>query len=296
MDQLTALRVFDRAAERGSFVAASRDLGLSASAVSKNIRELEEHLGARLFHRTTRRIALTEIGAVYLSHVRRVLEDLDEADAVVGAARGEVRGRLKVSAPMTFSLLTLSAVLPDFLVRHPGLQLDLHLDDRRVDLLKEGIDLALRATPSLEDSSLVARRIGTLQHVVCASAAYVQAHGVPQHPDELGSHRCVQFGLAAGHATWSFEREGQARSVAIHAAYRVNSSLAIRDALRAGYGVGRIPVRYVQDDLADGSLVAFLQDWSMPAVPMYAVYPSRRYLQPKVRAFLGFVEEILGTP
>lgn len=293
MDQLTALRVFHRVAERGSFVAAARDLGLSASAVSKNVKGLEAHLGARLFDRTTRRVALTEVGEVYLSRVGRVLEDLDEADALVSAVQGEVRGRLRVSAPLTFSLITLSEALPGFLTRHPGLALDLHLDDRRVDLLREGLDLALRATPSLEDSSLVARRLATLTHVVCASPAYVDAHGAPSDPAALADHRCVGFGLSAAPDAWTFLDGGAPRDVLIHPAYRVNSSFAVRDALRAGYGLGRIPARYVADDLETGRLVRVLEDWSTPPVPLYAVYPSRRYLQPKVRAFLDFVQGVL---
>ncbi len=294
MDRLTALTVFCRAAERGSFVAAARDLGLSSSAVSKNIKELEDHLRARLFHRTTRHIALTEVGEVYLSHVRRVLEGLEEADALVGSMHGEVRGRLRVSAPMTFSLLALSERIPAFLDTHPELSLDLHLDDRRVDLIREGFDLALRGTPHLEDSSLVARRLTTLTYAVCASSAYAAAHGLPTHPRELPDHRCVIYSLARSAHQWTFTRGQEEVSVPIHASYSVSSSLAVRDALRAGYGLSLIPRRYVEEDLASGRLVCALEEWGTRETPMYAIYPSRRFLEPKVRAFVGFLEEELG--
>lgn len=294
MDRLTALAVFCSAAERTSFVAASRQLGLSTSSVSKNIKELEAHLGTRLFQRTTRRVTLTEAGSVYYERVRRVLDELEEADGAVGALHGEARGRLRVSAPVTLSLLTITQQIPVFLRRHPELSLDLHLDDRRVDLVRDGFDIALRGSDRLEDSILVARRLTTLTHVLCASPAYVEEHGAPEHPRALAEHCCVQFSLSDHADRWTFRKGKEAVPVAIDGVYRVSSSLAVRDALLAGFGLSLVPRRYVADDLREGRLVELLAGWSSDRTTIYAVYPSRQFLVPKVRVFLDFLVEQLG--
>jgi len=294
MDHLTALRVFRSAAERGSFVAASRRLGLSTSAVSKNIRELEDHLGTRLFHRTTRRIALTEEGSVYYERICPVLDGLAEAEGLVGQMREAPRGRLRVSAPLTFSLLTISRKLPAFLDRYPDLRLDLHLDDRRVDLVRDGFDVAVRGSDQLEDSSLIARKLTTMTHVFCGAPAYVAAHGAPEHPHELADHRCVQFSLSDHADRWTFHRGTDVVPVPVDGVYRVSSSLAVRDALLEGFGLSLVPRRYVASDLAAGRLVELLVGWTCDRTPIYAVYPSRRYVVPKVRVFLDFLVDELG--
>lgn len=294
MDRLTALSVFCSAAERASFVGASRHLGLSTSAVSKNIKELEAHLGTRLFQRTTRRVTLTEAGSVYYERIRRVLDELREADGAIGAFHAEPRGRLRVSAPVTLSLLTITKRIPDFLEQHPELSLDLQLDDRRVDLVREGFDVALRGSDRLEDSSLIARRLTTLAHVLCAAPAYVEVRGTPAHPRDLADHRCVQFSLSDHADRWTFRKGDETVPVSIDGAYRVSSSLAVRDALLAGFGLSLVPYRYVVDELADGRLVQVLEAWSCDRTTVYAVYPSRQFLVPKVRVFLDFLAEQLG--
>ncbi len=294
MDQMTALRVFRRAAELGSFAAASRDLRLSPAAVSKNISELEAHVGARLFHRTTRRMSLTEAGSVYYERVRGVLDDLADADRALGSMLDSPRGRLRVSAPMTLTLTSLSGALPSFLERYPELALDLHLDDRRVNIVEEGFDLALRGSDKLRDSSLVARRLTTLTHVLCASPSYFERYGEPASPEELTAHRCVQFSLSDHANTWTFKRGKRASEVAVDGPYKVTSSIAVRDALRAGYGISLIPKRYVIEDLRAGRLRTALDDWSCDETRIYAVYPSRRYLVSKVRVFLDFLIEHFG--
>lgn len=291
VQRLTALNVFRHAADLGSFAAAARHLRLSPAAVSKSIAGLEDALGARLFNRTTRRMTLTEAGAVYYERVARALDELAEADLAIGAMHDEPRGRLRVSAPLTLSLLTWAPALPGFLERHPELAIDLQLDDRRVDLVRDGFDVVIRGSDRLEDSSLIARRLMTMTHVVCAAPAYFERFGEPAHPDELAAHRCVQFTLS-GHAdTWTFCRDGEEARVAIDGPYRVTSSLAVRDALRAGYGLSLIPRVYVAEDLESGRLRAVLDDWTCDETTLYAVYPSRRYVVPKVRAFLDFLAE-----
>ncbi len=291
MDRLTALQVFRRVAERGSFAEAARTLGLSPAAISKNVAELEAHVGARLIHRTTRRMALTEEGRLYLEHVTRALDALAEADTALCPIKAEPSGLLKVSAPMTVTLTRLSTAIPGFLERHPGLRLDLHLDDRRVDIVREGFDLAIRGSDRLEDSSLVARPLAVMPHVLCAAPGYFEWHGRPAAPADLTGMEHVRFSLS-GHAdVWEFHQGGRTERVAVDARYSVSSSLAVRDALRAGFGVSLIPRPYVDDDLHTGRLQAALEDWSTVETTLYAVYPSRHYVAPKLRALLDFLVE-----
>lgn len=296
MDHLTALKVFRQVVERGGFAAASRQMGLSPAAVSKNIAELEAHLAARLLNRTTRRMSLTEAGARYYEQVARVLDDLSEAEQSLGPLQQAPSGTLRVSAPMSLSLVRLSAAMPRFLERYPQVSLDLNLEDRRIDIVKEGYDLAIRGTDRLEDSSLVARKLMTLDHVLCGSPAYFERHGVPASPLALRAMERVQFTLS-GHADeWTFKRAGETERVPVRGRYKVSSSLAVRDALRAGFGVSLVPRVYVQHDLDGGVLQAVLQDWKPDETYVYVVYPSRRHMVAKVRAFVDFLLEELGTP
>jgi DNA-binding transcriptional LysR family regulator len=296
MDHLTALKVFRKVVEQGGFAAASRQLGLSPAAVSKNIAELEAHVAARLLNRTTRRMSLTEAGSRYYEQVVRILDDLDEAEQSLGPMQQAPSGTLRVSAPMSLSLVRLSAAIPRFLERYPQVSLDLNLEDRRIDIVKEGFDLAIRGSDRLEDSSLVARKLMTLDHVLCGAPAYFQRHGVPDTPQALRGMECVQFTLSGHAAEWTFQRAGQTQRVPVRGRYKVSSSLAVRDALRAGFGVSLVPRVYVQGDLDSGVLQAALQDWSPDQTFVYAVYPSRRHMVAKVRAFVDFLLEELDAP
>lgn len=289
MDRYTALQVFRHVAQLHSFAEAGRRLGLSPAAVSKNMAELEAHVGARLIHRTTRRMSLTEEGKTYLEHVTRGLDALAEADQALCPVKTGPSGTLRVSAPMTVTLTRLSTRIPHFLSRYPELALDLHLDDRRVDLVRDGYDLAIRGSDHLEDSSMVARKLAVMPHVLCAAPSYFEAHGRPATPADLKAHRCVRFSLS-GHADeWVFNRGGHTERVAVDARYSVGSSLAVRDALREGYGVSLIPRPYVEDDLRQGRLQPALGDWTTVETTLYAVYPSRQHLAPKIRVFLDFL-------
>lgn len=296
MDRFTALQVFRHVAELESFAEAGRRLGLSPPAVSKNMAELEAYLGVRLVNRTTRRMALTEEGRIYLDHVVRGLDALADADGAICPIKKEPSGTLRVSAPMTVTLTRLSAAIPGFLARYPGLRLDLHLDDRRVDIVREGFDLAIRGSDNLEDSSLVARKLAAMPHVVCAAPAYLAARGRPLHPRELSHHELVRFSLS-GHAdTWEFHKDGRTERVAVEGRYSVASSLAVRDALCAGFGVSLIPLAYVEDDIAAGRLETVLDDYGKVETTLYAVYPSRQHVAPKLRVFLDFLVEAFGRP
>jgi len=296
MDRFTALQVFRHVAELNGFAEAGRRLGLSPAAISKNIAELEAHVGARLINRTTRRMALTEEGKIYLEHVVRGLDALSEAEQALSPLRTGPSGTLWVSAPMTVTLTRLSAAIPRFLTRYPDIVLDLHLDDRRVDLVREGFDLAIRGSDSLEDSSLIARKLTVMRHVLCAAPSYFEAHGRPRVPSDLRSHDCVRFSLS-GHAdVWEFKKGGRTERVPVNARYAVTSSLAVRDALREGFGLSLMPKPYVEDDLREGRLQCALEDWGTVETTLYAIYPSRQHLAPKIQAFLAFLAEEFGRP
>ncbi|SDM29114.1 DNA-binding transcriptional regulator, LysR family [Modicisalibacter muralis] len=295
MDHLTALKVFRQVVELGSFAGAGRHLGLSPPAISKNISELEAHLNVRLLHRTTRRMSLTEAGALYYARVVRILDDLEEADGSLGPLQQTARGLLRISAPMTLTLTCLSTAIPKFLSRYPELSIDLHLDDRRVDIVRDGYDIAIRGSDKLEDSSLIARKLMSLTHVVCGAPAYFERRGIPATPDDLRDHDCVQFTLSGHASEWEFNAAGRSVSVPVDGRYKVTSSLAVRDALCAGFGLSLIPWLYVREDIEQGRLRTVLDDWSSVETGVYAVYPSRRHVVAKVRAFLDFLDAELGN-
>ena len=284
--------MFRHVAELGSFAEAARRLRLSPPAISKHVAELEARLGVRLINRTTRRLHLTEAGTAYLESVRRILDELEEADRALGPLTTDPIGTLKITAPTSVTLMRLSARLPEFLASYPEVSLDLHLDDRRVDLLRDGYDLGLRGSDNLEDSSLIARRLTTLHHVLVAAPSYWAARGRPTHPGELVGHECVRFTLS-GHADlWEFRRNGRVERVPVRGRYSVASSLSVRDALLAGFGASLVPRIYVETDLGSGRLEAVLEDWDMVETVLYAVYPSRRHLAPKLRVFLDFLADV----
>jgi len=289
MDRLTALQVFRQVAELESFAAAARRLNLSAPAVSKNVAELEAYLGVRLINRTTRKLHLTEAGQNYLDNISRILDDLGEAECALGPLRTEPAGTLRIAAPLTSSLFGLSQALPDFMQRYPAINLNIDLNDRRVDVIRDGYDLAIRGSDNFKDTSLIARKLTVLKHVLCASPRYWAEHGPLQHPSELRQHQCIRF-LHSDHAdNWEFRRNRNIESVRVQGRLSVGSSLVIRDALLAGFGVSLIPRIYVAEHLASGALVPALEDWQANETAIFAVYPSRRYIAPKLRVFLDFL-------
>ncbi|MBV9461607.1 MAG: LysR family transcriptional regulator [Bradyrhizobium sp.] len=293
MDRFTALVVFRKVVEVNSFAAAGRQLGLSPAAISKNIGELEAHLGVRLLNRTTRTLSRTEAGNQYYESVVRALDELDEAAAALGPPQQQPSGLLRVAVPTTLTLMRLSAAMPRFLAQYPDLSVDMHTDSRQINLVEDGFDLAIRATEALVDSSLVARKLMSMQQVVCGSCAYFEVNGRPSHPRDLQQHNCLRFSLS-GHADeWAFSKGAERERVSVTGRYRATSSFAVRDAMRAGCGLSLLPRVYVKDDLAEGTLEAVLNDWTCADYSVYAIYPSRRYVPAKVRAFLDFIVDEL---
>lgn len=294
MDRYNALLVFRHVAQLGSFAAAARKLRLSAPAISKNVADLESHLGVRLINRTTRSMALTEEGKTYLEHVMRGLDALTEGEAALGNAKAEPTGTLRVSAPMTVTLTRFSQAIPAFLSRYPELRLDLDLDDRRVDIIREGFDVAVRSYGDLEDSGLIAKKLGVMPYALCASPSYFATHGRPLEPIDLKALTHVRFPFGGNADFWEFRKAGRVERIPVAARYSVTSSLAVRDALRAGLGVSLIPIPYVENDLKSGELELALGDWSAAETTHYAVYPSRQHLAPKVRVFIDFLVDQFG--
>lgn len=282
--------------EEGSFTAAADRLGLSRSVVSKYISRLEERLGARLMHRTTRRLSLTEAGRVFFERSARALEEIEMAEMEVSQLQSAPRGELRISAPVSFGLLHLMPAMPAFLDSCPDVTVDLQLRDEQVDLLKEGVDVAVRIA-ELPDSSMVARRLAPCNYVVCATPDYLARKGVPRKPQDLQSHSCLVFAYHDSPNQWHFAgADGQQISVPVSGAIRSNNSLALSKAVQQSMGLVLAPTFMVGEALASGSLKALLTDWRLQALSIYAVYPQRKYLSPKVRAFLDFLAERLASP
>lgn len=295
MDRFTALTVFRTVVELGSFARASRHLGLSPAAITKNVGELESYLGVRLLNRTTRQLSRTEAGSRYFDYVCQILNTIDEADRNVGQLQVEPSGVLRVTAPMTLTLLKLSSLLPSFLKLYPKISIELDLCDRRVNLVEEGFDVAIRGTDTSPDPTLVALPLMRLHNIVCASPEYFALAGMPGHPSDLARHNCIQFTLSSHVSVWRFEKDSEIAEVAVSGRYRVNSSLSVRAALLQGFGLSLVPEEYVQRELADGSLVRALDDWTSFRTGIFAVYASQKHLSPKVSAFIGFVESAFGA-
>jgi DNA-binding transcriptional LysR family regulator len=294
MDRLTAMATFRRVVEAGSLSAAARAAGVPKSAVSKQLAALEAHLGARLLNRTTRNLSLTEVGRAYLERCRLILEEVEEAEALTASLQGEPRGTLRVNAPMSFGFLHLAPALPDFVARHPGVEVDLVMNDRRVDLIDEGFDLAVRIGP-LADSSLIARRLGTYRMVVCGSPTYLARRGVPRTLDDLAAHDCLRYVSGDGSDAWPFATpDGGRTSLRVRGPLRANNGDALRAAARGGLGLTQLPTFLLADDLASGALVLVLEEFEPAPLPVHAIYPHNRHLSGKVRAFVDFLIERVG--
>ncbi|HYM32356.1 MAG TPA: LysR family transcriptional regulator [Candidatus Cybelea sp.] len=291
------MAVFAGVVQARSFSAAARQLGISKSAVSKHVSRLEEKLAARLLNRTTRRLSLTEAGTTYYEYCARVVAEAEEAERAVAALRAEPRGLLKINAPMSFSLRHLGPALPEFLARYPDIRVDLHLTDRVVDLIEEGYDVAVRIT-KLADSSLVARRIAPNRSVICGSPDYFAKYGVPQTPDDLKDHRFLVYTYSAAdpgsHGEWLFRTADGARPVRVAGALQANNGDVLRAAALAGVGLIASPTFIVGPDLQAGRLKCVLRDYVGEGSAIYAVYPHRRHLTAKVRAFVDFLGEKFG--
>lgn len=287
MDKLRAMNTFVRIVETGSLSAAATALDSSLSAVVRSLAQLEAALGVRLLNRTTRRLALTEEGRDYLAICQRVLAELQDAETLLGARRQSPAGKLAITAPVRFGSLHVAPLLAEFLHEHPAMSAELLLLDRVVDLLEEGLDLAVRIG-ELPDSTLVAVALGSTPRVVCASPVYLQRHGRPVVPADLAGHRCVRCsGLTAG-TEWEFESGGRRIGVPVTGTLSTNQVDAALAACMAGLGCGRFLGYQVQQALAEGRLVRLLGEYEPPPLPIHLLYPHARLLSPRVRSFVDW--------
>ncbi|MCC7273106.1 MAG: LysR family transcriptional regulator [Alphaproteobacteria bacterium] len=287
MDRLEATRIFVAVADAGSLSAAARRLGVPLATVSRRLAALEAHLSIRLLLRTTRRLALTEAGQRYLEAGRRILTDLEEAERSAAGTHGQPRGRLAITAPIVFGRLHVLPVVTGFLASHPAVDVRLALTDRVVDLLDEGLDLAVRIG-TLAETTMVATRVGTIGRVVCASPAYLAAHGTPRAPRDLAGHDCIAFSAAAAVDRWVFPAEGGEVAVPVRARLIVSTAEAAVDAAVSGLGVTRVLSYQAEAALRAGSIRRVLAAFEPPPSPVSLAYPQGRFLPAKVRAFLDF--------
>lgn len=296
MARFENMDTFIRVVEAGSITGAAARLGVAKSAVSRRLKELEEHLGVELFHRTTRRMNLTDTGRAFYHQSVRILEDVLEAELATSQAHGTLKGGLKVALPASFGLMHIGPAINEFSKEHPQIEFDLDFNDREVDLMLEGFDLAIRIA-NLPDSSLIARRLAPIQTVMCASPSYLKHMGTPQSPDELIEHQCLVYSLLRDWEYWLLaDDKGEVIKTKIHPYLKATTGEFLRDAAVEGLGIILVPSFIVYEEIENGRLVPLLKDFSTPQLDAYAIYPQTRHLSQRVRAFVDFlVKRFEGT-
>ena len=297
MDRFENMETFIKVVDAGSMSAAADRMGVAKSAVSRRLKELEGHLGVELFHRTTRRLNLTDTGRTFYQQAVRILEDVLEAELATTQAHGELQGSLKIALPMSFGIMHMGPAINDFLQEHPKIEFDLDFNDREVDLIQEGFDLAIRIA-NLPDSSLIARRLAPIQQVVFASPDYLDHYGTPKSPDELQHHQCLAYSLINDHKTWRFQ-DNNSQEIKISITPHLKASVGefLRDAAVNGHGISVLPTFIVYKEIENGALVPILTDYIPNPISAYAIYPQTRHLSQRVRQFVDFlVKRFEGVP
>jgi DNA-binding transcriptional LysR family regulator len=294
MDRLAGIRVFTQVVDSGSFAKAADRLGLSTSAASRQVADLETHLQTRLLNRTTRRVSLTESGRAFHGRAVELLADLEEAEREASSAAAVPRGTIRLTAAVTLGVRHLAPLISAFLARHPGVAFDVSLSDRIVDLVEEGFDLGVRVGAAGTES-LAARRLGETRLLVCASPDYLAAHGTPQVPEDLEGHNCFTYEYVSPREHWRFrDPAGRERAVRVKGNLHSNNGELHAEAAAGGIGIALEPDMIVMPYVREGRLVPLLGEYLSPPLPIYAVYPSRKHLSAKVRVFIDFLVERLG--
>ena len=294
MDRLAAMETFVMVVDTGSFSGAARRLNVGQPAISKSIAQLEARLGVKLLVRSTRGLTPTEAGLNFHERARRSIEEADEADLAARGAGTGPSGRLRICAAVTFARLHLMPKIPRFLARHPGLEMEVVLDDRNIDLVQEGIDVALRMGP-LPDSNLTARKIATGRRHVLGTAAYFERAGVPAAPGDLVSHEAVIYARRGGGEVWTFRRDNAELAVTVKGRLHVTAAEGVRAAVLADAGLVIASEWMFAPELAGGTVRAVLTDWELPAIDLWAVFPAGRSATTKARTFISFVEEVMAS-
>lgn len=289
LDRLLAMTVFVKVVEQGSFARAAERMNMSTSAVSRHVAELETHLNTRLLNRTTRRISLTESGQAYFERALHLLADLEEAEAVVSSSTVTPRGTIRLTCSTSFGVPHLAPAIGAFQALHPEVRFDISASNRFVDLVEEGLDLAIRIG-ELGNPNLIARKIGNMRLVACASPSYLKRNGTPKHPDDLTAHNCFAYEYAPVKNLWRFlDRKQNGISVKIDGSVHANNGEMLAAIAAAGAGIALEPDFIVKPMLASGELVEILKNFRPAPYNIYAVYPSRRHLSAKVRTFVDFL-------
>jgi len=293
MDRLDAMRLFVRIAELGSFSAVAQQLGVARSVVTRQIAALEAHLGVKLMARSTRRLALTSAGTVYLEKCRVILNLVEAAETDVAQERLTPRGNIRISLPLSFGLKRLAPLLLDFSQRHPEVALDMDYSDRRVNLIEEGIDLSIRITRRLEPGD-VARKIGTGRMLAVASPEYLARHGRPQHPSELAHHECLGYTHVGSPMPWQFLVDGQPENFTVRSRINANNGDVLIEAAAQGLGITLQPDFIAGSFIAAGRVEAILTDFPVPELGIYAMLPSNRHVPYRVRVLMDFLAANTG--
>jgi DNA-binding transcriptional LysR family regulator len=294
MDRLAALEIFVRVVDTGSFSAVARRQQIGQPAVSKAIVQLEEWLGVSLLMRSTRSVVPTEAGRIFYERAKRTIEEADEAVVAARGSASGLSGKLRVSTSVCFGRLHVIPNLSAFLAEHPDLDIELVLDDRNVDLVNEGIDVALRMG-AMPDSNMTARRIAEGRHIVVAAPAYLQRHGTPMSPGELISHQAVIYTRGGGGESWTFRKATAEVSVVLQGRLKVTAAEGMREAVSCEMGLAVASEWNFSPELRAGKVVAILEDWALPTTNLAAVYPTGRLASTKARAFVSFVERFMAA-
>jgi DNA-binding transcriptional LysR family regulator len=297
MDRLRAMEVFVEVVRKNGFARAADALDTSPANVTRIIADLESHLGTRLLNRSSRKMSLTESGDALYERAKTIVEDMAEVEAIASSTSMTPRGLLRLNAPLSFGVLQLAPLWARFMDLHPGVELEVALSDRVVDIVEEGYDMAIRISRS-GSASHAARKLATSQNICCAAPAYLEKHGVPQVPQDLAAHRCIGYRYAATADEWHFSNQlGQTDVVKVSCAMHTNNGDTARAVAVAGGGVIWQPTFLIGADLRAGRLVRVLPDYHLPDIDVLAVYPSRRHLSAKVRVMIDFLaEEFAGIP
>lgn len=291
MDRLQAMTVFAKVVEQGSFARAAERLAISASACSRQVADLEAHLATRLLNRTTRRLSLTESGQGFYERCVQLLADLEDAEHAAGESAARPRGTIRLTTSINFGVRHVSPAIGEFLARYPEVKFDVSLSDRIVDLVEEGYDLAIRIG-SAGGEAVVARKLGEARMVACASPAYLKARGTPKAPEDLVRHSCLTYEYTPVRNVWPFlGKDGREHAVRVSGPLHSNNGDLLAAAAVAGVGIVYEPAFILGPDLKAGRLAPILAAYTAPLGPIYAVYPSRRYLAAKVRAFVDFLAQ-----
>ena len=295
MDRWAVMEAFVLVVETGSFSAAARRLRVGQPAVSKMVAQLEERLGVKLLVRTTRGLTATEAGLNYYERARRSIEEADEAELAARGAGSGLTGRLRICGAVTFARIHLMPRLPEFLARHPELEMEVVLDDRNIDLVQEGIDVALRLG-QLSDFSLTAKRIASGRHVVVGTPAYFERTGEPTVPGDLAAHQAVIYDQGGGGRDWTFQRDDAEIAVTLRGRLRVSAAEGVRAAILANAGVAVTSEWMFSPEITDRTVQMVLQDWKLPGIDLWALFPAGRTTTTKARVFTQFVQEVMRVP